>query len=209
MKKIMFDDRYGLTKAVIEGRKTMTRRIVSNQEEYYELRWWQPYCTREKTLYGYDDLRGGIWEVIWPTYVIHEEVNLAQSYRTIAYEHPNVNTYLRQLSNAYGCQLEDISNMAAWTNKMFVRSELMPHRIRITGVRAERLQDISDGDCLREGVQYIEEIEKYYFDRKDREEGFYFDSPREAFASLIDKVSGKGTWDSNPWVFVYGFELVK
>lgn len=33
--------------------------------------------------------------------------------------------------------------------------------------------------------------------------------PREAFASLIDKVSGKGTWDSNPWVFVSEFELVK
>lgn len=33
--------------------------------------------------------------------------------------------------------------------------------------------------------------------------------PREAYASLIDKVSGKGTWDSNPYVFVYDFELVK
>lgn len=86
---------------------------------------------------------------------------------------------------------------------MFVKAKLMPHRIRITGVRCERLQDISDGDCLREGVQYIEEIEMYYLERTDREEGFYFDSPREAFASLIDKVSGKGTWDSNPWVFVY------
>lgn len=30
-----------------------------------------------------------------------------------------------------------------------------------------------------------------------------------AFASLIDKVSGKGTWDSNPWVIVYEFELLK
>ena len=30
----------------------------------------------------------------------------------------------------------------------------------------------------------------------------------EAFAALIDKVSGKGTWKSNPWVFVYEFELM-
>lgn len=35
-----------------------------------------------------------------------------------------------------------------------------------------------------------------------------FDTPREAFASLIDRVSGKGTWDRNPFVFVYDFELV-
>lgn len=35
-----------------------------------------------------------------------------------------------------------------------------------------------------------------------------FDTPREAFAALIDKVSGKGTWESNPYVFVYEFELI-
>jgi hypothetical protein len=36
-----------------------------------------------------------------------------------------------------------------------------------------------------------------------------FDNPRKAFASLIDKISGKGTWDKNPWIWVYYFELVK
>lgn len=35
------------------------------------------------------------------------------------------------------------------------------------------------------------------------------DTPREAFAALIDKVSGRGTWASNPWVVAYEFELVK
>ena len=36
-----------------------------------------------------------------------------------------------------------------------------------------------------------------------------FNTPRQAFAALIDKVSGRGTWDRNPWVVVYEFELVK
>lgn len=85
----------------------------------------------------------------------------------------------------------------------------MPYKVRITGVRVERLQDISDEDCLREGVRYSPEIDKYYFERVDKEQGFYFNSPREAFAALIDKVSGKGTWNSNPFVVVYKFELVK
>lgn len=39
--------------------------------------------------------------------------------------------------------------MDGWDNKMFVRAEHMPHRIRITDIRVERLQDISDEDCLR------------------------------------------------------------
>lgn len=31
---------------------------------------------------------------------------------------------------------------------------------------------------------------------------------KETFAHLIDRVSGKGTWESNPWVFAYEFELI-
>lgn len=33
-------------------------------------------------------------------------------------------------------------------------------------------------------------------------------TPREAFAALIDSISGKGTFNSNPYVFAYEFELV-
>ena len=36
-----------------------------------------------------------------------------------------------------------------------------------------------------------------------------FNSPREAYSSLIDKISRKGIWANNPYVFVYDFELVK
>ena len=32
-------------------------------------------------------------------------------------------------------------------------------------------------------------------------------SPKEAYAALINVLSGKGTWESNPYVFVYDFEL--
>ena len=42
---------------------------------------------------------------------------------------------------------------AGYTNKMFVKADLMPHHIRITDVKIEHLQDISDKECLREGVK--------------------------------------------------------
>lgn len=92
---------------------------------------------------------------------------------------------------------------------MLTKAELMPHQIRITGIKCERLYDISEADCLREGIRYLPQIGKFYFEDMRREEGFYFDDHREAFASLIDKVSGRGTWGQNPWVVVYEFELVK
>lgn len=106
----------------------------------------------------------------------------------------------------------DITNHAGWLNKMLVKAEYMPHQIRITGIHCERLQDISDAECLKEGVR-VEFARNgspmyYYFDTKRWRE-VWFDTPREAFAALIDKVSGRGTWASNPWVVVYEFELVK
>ena len=125
-----------------------------------------------------------------PSYKVGEIVAVAQNYRScgnyhVPKEHPG------------------------WSNKLFVNPALMPYQIRITRIKCERLQDISDADCLKEGIRYFPEINKFYFEDIRREEGFYFDNPREAFAALIDKVSGKGTWASNPWVVAYEFELVE
>lgn len=109
---------------------------------------------------------------------------------------------------------------------MFVKAEYMPHQIRITNIRLERLQDISEEDCLKEGIEPWDAAEEYYRDKGVRKSikelkasgitpyqipkcWTCFTSPKAAYAYLIDKISGKGTWDKNPWVFVYDFELVK
>ena len=184
MKKIMFNDRYGLTKAVLEGKKTMTRRLCNFKvpdEEIGKILNHSPEYLISKN-----------------PYKVGEIVAVAQRYQDI-FDYSNcVNPYA----------WEDDDKPSGWTNKMFTKAELMPHQIRITSIRAERLQDITEEDCIKEGIQFIEEIEKYYFERFDRDEGFYFDTSREAFASLIDKVSGRGTWQSNPYVWVYEFELL-
>lgn len=107
----------------------------------------------------------------------------------------------------------DITNHAGWLNKMLVKAEYMPHQIRITGIHCERLQDISDEDCFREGISesWYESTDTTTYGYADEKKGtaVEFDTPRKAFAALIDKVSGRGTWASNPWVVVYEFELVK
>lgn len=199
MKKIMFNDRYGLTQAVIEGRKTMTRRLELDADSEYIARHYNPIYKPQHCYYR--DSRGmcqlinsNTRKLFIPRYKVGEVVAVAQSYNSF-YD----DTYNPVLFPAD----------AGWDNKMFVRADLMPHQIRITGIKCERLQDISDADCLKEGIRYFPEINKFYFEDIRREEGFYFDNPREAFTSLIDKVSGRGTWASNPWVMAYEFELVK
>ena len=100
-----------------------------------------------------------------------------------------------------------------WFNKLFVRADLMPHQIRITNVRVERLQDISDEDCMAEGVEKVAECEDLYrvavHHKSSKFSYLSGKTPREAYAALIDRISDKGTWDSNPYVFVYEFELIK
>ena len=196
MKKIIFNDRYDLTKAVIEGRKTMTRRIVPTKTRL-----------RRALAVIHDEPHGSEQEEYLKSayYKVGEIVAVAQDY----------SSFYNILDNT-----RPIPEGAGWDNKMFVRADLMPHQIRITGIRCEKLQDISDADCLKEGIfvnEYFGNGKKchhYGFDGFfNGTEGWFargwFDTPREAFASLIDKVSGRWTWASNPWVVAYEFELVK
>lgn len=204
MKKINFNDRYGLTQAVIEGRKTMTRRLIP--DEFFGLTW----DTRGNTLV-YENEYGDFIDVRlskYTRYKVGEIVAVAQNYFS-TYDESKWENGIWYNEFADG---SDITNHAGWLNKMLVKAEYMPHQIRITGIHCERLQDISDAECLKEGVR-VEFARNgspmyYYFDTKRWRE-VWFDTPREAFAALIDKVSGRGTWASNPWVVVYEFELVK
>ncbi|MFR4026896.1 MAG: hypothetical protein ACLTZY_15845 [Alistipes indistinctus] len=200
MKKMMFNDRYGLTQAVISGRKTVTRRIVDPQGKYEKLRWWQPCLEFEECLYGYTENEG--WEVIEPRYNVGEIVAVAQRYDSFL--HPNNGV----IEHDY--QTTALASKG-WNNKMFVKADLMPHQIQIRDLRIERLQDISD-DYFKEGITLLASADdgRIQWGYADEHLRYYmFDSPREAFASLIDKVSGKGTWDRNPFVWRIEFQLVK
>ena len=204
MKKIMFNDKYRLTQAVLGGRKTQTRRVMNPQPEdcstvhrWYKSAYWKDkpmslvvnedgsvYC--EFCGYGAKLEGGSIFRL---PYKVGEIVAVAQSYNAFYTDECNPNLF---------------PNGAGWTNKMYVKPELMPHRVRITAVRVERLRDISDVDCMAEGINYYEQEGFSWCSTGD-----LFDTPREAYAALIDKISGKGTWESNPYVWVYEFELVK
>lgn len=184
MKKILFNNQYGLTKAVLEGRKTMTRRSVP-----------------EKLFRAIEGGAPG-FAVMESKYKVGEVVAVAQPYEAF-------------MGHEELCERGLLTSAAAH-NSMFVKANLMPHHIRITNVRVEKLQDISEEDCLREGI--AKDTSTLYFNGYaydysfDQDENMlatrWYESPRAAFAALIDKVSGKGTWESNPWVFVYEFELL-
>lgn len=204
MKKIMFNDRYGLTQAVLDVRKTMTRRLINlceNDLHFMKISDRGEYLFCSKTA-----LDGA-----FPRYKVGEILAVAQSYHAL-----NKAGYVAPEWLEHTCE-----SSAGYNNKMFVRADLMPHRIRITNIKVERLQDISDEDCLKEGLTiasvnngqgnygYHTEYNLVYYDNFGRTKIIGGRNAREAFADLIDKVCGRGTWDINPYVFVYEFELLE
>ena len=203
MKKIMFSERFGLEQAVLVGTKTMTRRIIKGNLEdvkaYHANGGWHFIADTDE----------GDSVELKPQYEIGERVAIAQPYKN-----DGVLTY-----NAYnedGTAREDglqrhkeMLESKGYRNKMFVKAEYMPHRIRITGIKAERLQDISEEDYLREGLLAGEQEPRMYGFRLPKGTVLSFLTPREAFAALIDRISGRGTWQRNPWVYAYTFELIK
>ena len=192
----MFNDKYGLTQAVLNGRKTQTRRIAYmpngfitfNDEDFQHKKLDNGQTLLTLCNNSFKTAR----------YKIGEEVAIAQKYADLAYD----GEFFRLLGKVVfekGCH-----------NKMFVKADLMPHRIRITNIRVERLQDISEEDCIAEGIWKahnvgLEGVTYWYHGLANSS----FRTAKEAYAALIDKISGKGTWESNPWVFVYDFELIK
>lgn len=173
MKKIMFNDKYLLTQAVLRGNKTQTRRFVKDGT---------PLGNFEETMK-------------YAPYKVGEVVAVAQCYLDV--DCPQFDKFGHDVPGN--------------TNKMFVKAERMPHKIKIINVRIERLQDISDEDCLHEGIwQFYDNKNLFYVSKNiGYAPTVAFPSACEAFAYLIDMVSGKGAWEINPYVWVYDFELVK
>ena len=224
MKKIMFTDEFLLTQAVLDGRKTQTRRIITPQPTYKDNCGicWKGYAYGLNPL-DFNEPFGSYMNFVTGTeydkscrrYRRGEVVAVAQSYCSIADELENCNN--ATCAAHYEKNVQKASEYISWmehpgfNNKMFVAADMMIHQIHITDVRVERLQDISEEDCIKEGVRKVVNENgiyvQYYVGKGDN--ACSFENPREAFADLINKVSRKDTWESNPYVFVYDFELVK
>ena len=207
----MFNDKFCLTQAVLTGQKTMTRRIEKPMEmvdgytmedvvtifhEYSSLLNAHSFslCDNEKKI-----------GVLNPRYQVGEVIAIAQPYKDIIECLP---MYSDAMLDEVGMPRKEYK--VGWTNKMFVKADLMPHHIRITDVKVELLQSISVNDILCEGVwQFYDNKNLFYVSKNiGYAPDVAFLSAREAFWYLIDNISGKGTWESNPWVVVYSFELV-
>ena len=224
MKKIMFNEHFGLQQSVLDGTKDMTRRICTmtlhrkmKDGTMEEIEPDDMFIASDGTALfqlGRNGYR--VPKENQPAYKVGEEIAIAQPYKQCwdiyqkQWESYNDPSSWRTPDAILG---DSVQETAGWTNKMFVKAEYMPHTIRIKSIKAERLQSISEADIMREGIhegEFMNTWDKYYFDEwGDFPNHITFKTPRLAFQSLIDKVCKRGTWKRNPWVYAYEFELLR
>lgn len=224
MQKIMFDDRYDLTNLVLSGRKTQTRRLEKTLQSVPQDR--QIFRLDQ---YGYDTederkyceikmgapIVGETWYEIKPYIHMWEEVAIAMRYHDVMENRfmnlpkDEINTWYKKLSDVLGIKPE--AHMG-WGNKQSVRPDFMPGRIYIDNIRVQHIQDISEEDCLAEGIQVDLNIGKglptYFFKDVVKNKEYHYNTPKEAFKALIEREGCSKAWENNGLVIVYDFHLV-
>lgn len=202
-----------MVRAVLEGRKTQTRRIVKFPPD------WDGQVVFPNGSYGvkYSKTDGTVWR-LHPKYDRRETLWVEEPFALICSAGEGKCAGEDCLHCRYEYQADNLNAKWAggWPNTLkgyevpdgckWQQSMLMPKRasrilIQITGIKAEPLLAISEVDAIAEGVER-------WPDGNFKAYGKYpgkYTFARDSFLSLWDKIYGDGAHKANPWVFVYDF----
>lgn len=181
-----------MVQAILEGRKTMTRRIVKDVEtdvtlidRYNKTGAWTQWIDRKiakqmKCRYGQPG------DVLW----VRETFGI--------------------YSDAFLFKAGDIGIFKGikWKPSIHMFKDYARIWLKVEEIRVERLQKISEGDARREGVKFASStIGPCYLDYIN---GGYnaMTTAYHSFRSLWRKINGIESWDSNPWVWVIEFKVL-
>lgn len=196
-----------MVKAILEGRKTQTRRVVKPQ-----------YENQLKQLPGFGDKWqhpiGQLVEVVnekCPFGKVGDRLWVRESF---AYLKPNSNDpSSSDKVHTIAYKATDKSpDEVKWKPSIHMPRAVSRLTLEVIGVRVERLQDISEEDAIAEGV--LNEALPFEKTRWfDYDQGRFNDDivcGEECFMTLWDSINAKKCpWDSNPWVWVVEFEKVE
>jgi len=162
-----------MVRAILDGRKTQTRRVVKPQPNADN---WTGKCR-----YGQRGDRLWVRET-WQSLVIHDGLSPSDIPVGADIQYPA--TY-----DGWVSKRRPSIHMPRWASRI---------TLEITGIRVERLQDISENDAVAEGVEF-------WTPTVDVDP---VPSPRPAYRLLWESINGAGSWGLNPWVFVIEFKRV-
>lgn len=217
-----------MVRAILEGRKTQTRRLASIVWD--TSKYWGPYdCwtlrKAGKPFIGFGTSNNG-QSVLWPHCpygVPGDRLWVREAWRPSPYH----------LCGPEGCDCDDVrivypaddatrivSQAAEWRMPAAAKagggvpSIHMPRwasriDLEIVSVRVERLQDLSRDDARAEGVESLDRYHEH-LEFLSSVGGGTGDAEIEVFRSLWNEINGdRATWESNPWCWVVEFKRVQ
>jgi len=165
-----------MVRAILEGRKTQTRRLFNGRAKWHFI---ESHGDLSICPYGHPGDR--LW--VREAHHVLRAGNVDGSGREIVY------------------RADDPDFPYGWTPSIHMPRWASRIDLEVTGVRAERLQEISDEDARAEGI-----VNKHGgWNASETVYGVNYTGP---FSHLWESINGPGSWDANPWVWVIEFQPI-
>lgn len=212
---------------IVAGNKTQTRRsggleYVNENPDEWDAPVWVEERINKKTVSLVEFMRPGERGLVIqcaPRYKVGEVLCLKEPWTFLQSDTTDFwNGYAYRFGATSGCAISDRGAELGGTeikfkNKLFMPSAAARAFIKITGIKCERLMDISESDCIAEGIERVDSFEgttfyKYY--TKIHDHGNATQNPKRSFYTLFcfaNKIKGTDAMP-NPWVFCYTFEYL-
>ncbi|WP_425318520.1 hypothetical protein [Pseudomonas nitroreducens] len=191
-----------MVRAILEGRKTVTRRVMKHQPHEDASVTVENYNVAVVDRHGEQQPGPEVFGAWWSD---------GERGCVCPYGQPGDRLWVRETYADAGCRLTykaDVDDGAHCVVKKWTPSIHMPRRasrilLEITDVRVERLQDISEEQAIAEGIHFDK---RRWFPTDEGGPAFVW--PQDAFQHLFQSVTGGDESDANPWVWVVEFERV-
>ena len=221
MKTTMFKD--DMLKAVIDLRKTQTRRVIKPQpflQKHCNEYWF--ISSKAKTAVTIDQMKFLAPYKVGDIVGIRENFYIMKirptQYHAIGFEYNIDREYSHIiLTDNEWAKYEKWKNQTGSKSKLFMFDSLIRYKIQITDIRVERVQDISFHDARAEGIERSSDASgymwytNYAFKSFPAQNAMFKSDPIKSFETLWDSINKKRGygWDQKNYVFVYEFKVVK
>jgi len=183
-----------MVRAILDGRKTQTRRVISPQPRVTSRGLFHWSNTENGVKFGLGHDIAPVAFPAWAPYMRGDRLWVRETWRLW---HPSDARVLYRADKAASLGMDEYSDRHRWKPSIHMPKKYARIWLEVTGVRVERVQDISEDDAEAEGA-LLRGPNDQYGDERSYAEGF-----QELWGSINEK-RGYG-WDKNPWVWVYEF----
>jgi hypothetical protein len=199
-----------MVRALLDGSKTQTRRIMRPQPEPTPAdyqgpagHWW-PSSIMQSMVHVEQELqnRHGGWGGFCPDCCPHGRIGDRLWVRETWAPHPDFPESVHR--GVYRADPECKYDVARWRPSIHMPRWASRILLEITGVRVERLQDINDQDAIAEGIGLNPSADGVPMTFPNGET-----VPRATFRCVWESINGAGSWDANPWLWVIEFRRIE